>query len=192
MQQIGLHSIEKAREQLGLLQEQMIRHKDRQNQRLALAGNKGRWRRLRSNARGEEGQGLLEAAVAFLFLLLLLLIMFEMAMIFTSYIALLNMTVQGAIYAAGHADMVTSPPDGAYEQYVSIMQAEALAGNLSWKDVTIQPPGLPATIAPGQPLTVTASYRLTTFASEVIFPMFGRFGLPTHYTISARTSVPIR
>jgi Flp pilus assembly protein TadG len=192
MQQIGLHSIEKAREQLGLLQEQMIRHKDRQDQGLALAGNKGRWHRLRFNARGEEGQGLLEAAVAFLFLLLLLLAMFEMTMIFSSYIALLNTTVQGAIYAAGHADMVASPPDAAYQQYVSIMQAEALAGNLSWKDVTIHPPELPPTIAPGQALTVTASYRLTTFASEVIFPMFGRFGLPTHYSIGARTSVPIR
>jgi len=149
-------------------------------------------RRLRLPHRGEEGQGLLEAAVAFLFLLLILLVMFEMAVVFASYISLLNTSVQGAIYAAGHTNMEDDPPDENYLQYISIIQAECLAGGLSWTDVRVNPPQLPANVVPGEPLTVTVDYTLTTFASEVVFPMFGRFGLPTRYMISARTSVPIR
>ena len=146
----------------------------------------------RAGSEKEEGQGLLEAAVAFLFLLVILIAMFEMAMVFASYIALLNTAVQGAIYAAGYPDMESSPPDVNYEQYVSIMQAEALAGSLSWVDVRINPPELPANVVEGEPITVTVDYTLTTFASEVVFPMFERFGLPTEYHISARTAAPIR
>jgi hypothetical protein len=134
----------------------------------------------------------LEAAVAFLFLLIILLVMFESAILFTSYIALLNTSVQGAIYAAGHPNMEDSPPDSAYQQYVSIMQAEAMAGGLSWTDVGINPPELPSHVVAGEPITVTVDYTMTTFASEVVFPMFGRFGLPTEYHVSARTAVPIR
>lgn len=156
-----------------------------------MAEKKG-WLKARLQVKGEEGQGLVEAAVAFLFLLLILLVMFEAAVLFTSYIALLNTSVQGAIYAAGHTDMEDNPPDAAYQQYVNIMQAEAMAGGLSWRQMTIYPPELPPDVVPGEPLTVTVSYTMTTFASEVIFPMFGRFGLPNYYIISARTAVPIR
>jgi hypothetical protein len=145
-----------------------------------------------NGSKNEEGQGLLEAAVAFLFLLVILLAMFEMVMVFASYIALLNTSVQGAIYAAGYPNMEDNPPDTNYEKYVSIIQAEALAGNLSWVDLGINPPELPASVAPGQPITVTVEYTLTTFASEVVFPMFERFGLPSEYHISARTAAPIR
>jgi hypothetical protein len=170
----------------------MISKKRQRNRKGDQTGRRVRWLRFRLQPRGEEGQGLLEAAVAYLFLLLILLVMFEMAMVFSSYIALLNTSIQGAVYAAGDPSMVADPPDASYQQYVSIMQAEALAGGLSWKDITIHPPQLPSTVAPGQPLTVTIDYNLTTFASEVVFPMFGRFGLPTRYSISARSAVPIR
>jgi len=143
-------------------------------------------------AKEEEGQGLLEAAVAFLFLLLILIIMFESAVLFASYTTLLNTSVQGAIYAAGHPNMEDDPPDDDYLHYESIIRAEALAGNLTWENVTISPPELPASVQPGQPITVTVSYELTTFTSEIVFPMFGRLGLPDSYTLSARTAVPIR
>jgi hypothetical protein len=142
--------------------------------------------------KGEEGQGLLEAAVAFLFLLLILLIMFESAVLFTSYIALLNTSVQGAIYAAGHPNMEDDPPDAAYQQYESIMRAEALGAGLTWDQVKIYPPELPASVVPGEPITVTVSYTMTTFTSEVVFSMFGRLGLPDRYIVSARTAAPIR
>jgi hypothetical protein len=135
---------------------------------------------------------LLEAAVAFLFLLVILIAMFEMAMVFASYIALLNTSVQGAVYAAGYPDMENNPPDTNYEQYVSIMQAEVLAGGLSWVDIGINPPELPANVVAGEPITVSVDYTMTTFASEIVFPMFGRFGLPTEYHITARTAAPIR
>ncbi len=135
---------------------------------------------------------MLEAAVAFLFLLIILVAMFEMALVFSSYIALLNTAVQGAIYAAGYPDMESSPPDTNYEHYVSIMRAEVLVGGLSWVDVRINPPELPASVVAGEPITVTVDYTMTTFASEIVFPMFGRFGLPSEYHISARTAAPIR
>jgi Flp pilus assembly protein TadG len=143
-----------------------------------------------SRSRGEEGQGLVEAAVAFLFLLTIILVMFEMVIIFNSYIALLNTSVQGAVYAAGRPNI--QPGDAEYDQYVSIMQAEALAGGLSWTDIGVDPPQLPNNVSPGEPITVTVQYTLTTFASEIVFPMFERFGLPAEYHISARTAVPIR
>jgi hypothetical protein len=155
-------------------------------------GNTENKRRLRLPGQGEEGQGLVEAMAAFLFLLLILMVMFEAALLFTSYITLLNTSVQGAIYAAGHPAMENDPPDASYEQYVSIIQAEAVAGGLSWTDITVHPPELPANVASGQPITVTVSYTLTTFVSETVFPMFGRLGLPTRYIVSARTAAPIR
>ncbi len=157
-----------------------------------LPAEQGRGRWLLNRFKKEEGQGLVEASVAFLFLLLILIVMFEMVMVFASYISLLNCSVQGAIYAAAHPNMVENPPDEDYLQYVSIMQAEALAGGLSWTQITVHPPQLPPVVEAGNPLTVTIDYRLRTFASEIVFPMFGRFGLPTEYQITARTSVPIR
>ena len=140
----------------------------------------------------EEGQGLLEAAVAFLFLLLILILLFEASVLFASYIALLTTSVQGAIYAAGYPNMQSNPADEHYVQFESIIRAEALAGKLSWEDVTVLPPQLPANVQPGEPITVTVRYELTTFSSQVVFPMFGRLGLPDRYTISAHTAVPIR
>jgi len=138
----------------------------------------------------EAGQGLVEATVAFLFLLTILLVMFEMVIVFTSYIAMLNAVNQGAIYAAGHPTMEPDSPE--YEQYVSIIRQELLAGGLSWRDTYIYPPELPETISAGEPLTVTIEYTLTTFASEIILPFFSRFGLPSEYHIRASTAVPIR
>ncbi len=149
------------------------------------------WERSRQQAdAAEAGQGLVEATVAFLFLLTILLVMFEMVIVFTSYIAMLNAVNQGAIYAAGHPTM--QPGDPEYDEYVSIMRAELLAGGLSWRDTRINPPELPDEILDGEPLTVTIDYTLTTFATEIILPFFERFGLPSEYHIQARTSAPIR
>ena len=155
---------------------------------------RNRWRkageRFRRRIGDETGQGLVEATAAFLFLLTILLVMFEMVIIFTSYITMLNAVSQGATYAAGHPTM--QPGDPEYDEYVSIMRAELVAGGLSWRDTGINPPELPDEIRDGEPLTVTIEYTLTTFASEIILPMFERFGLPSEYHLQARTSVPIR
>ena len=102
---------------------------------------------------GEEGQGLLETAVGLLFLLLILLVMFEMLFVFTSYIALLNASSQGAMRAAGHPNMEVG--DYHYEQYVSDIQGEVIASGLSWNDTHINPPELPADVESGNPITVT-------------------------------------
>jgi hypothetical protein len=104
----------------------------------------------------------------------------------------LNTSVQGAIYAAGHPNMVGNPPDADYQQYKNIMEMEALAGGLDLNNLVMYSPELPAQVVPGEAITVTVSYSMTTFASEIIFPMFGRFGLPTRYYMSARTAIPLR
>jgi len=160
------------------------------NQECAANGQSRRWFRLKEKE--EEGQGLVEAAVTFVFLLAIFIAMFEMVMLFTSYIALLNTSIQGAVYAAGHPNMVANPPDSSYEQYVSIMRAEALAGGLSERDIGYSLPQLPTNVAPGEALTVTIEYTMTTFASEIAFPLFGRFGLPEVFRIRASSAVPIR
>ena len=162
---------------------------------LNLWRGRSRWGSIRQRSRQqitteEAGQGLVEASVAFLFLLTILLVMFEMVIVFTSYITLLNAVNQGAVYAAGHPTMQIG--DDEYDVYTSTIRSEVLAGGLSWRDIRIYPPELPDEIQAGEPLTVTIDYTLTTFASEIIMPLFGRFGLPTEYHIRAKTSVPIR
>jgi hypothetical protein len=139
---------------------------------------------------GEEGQGLVEATAGFLFLVLIILVMFEMVFLFASYITLLNASAQGAIRAAGHPNM--QPGDESYDEYLSDIQGEAVAGGLSWSDLRVNPPELPSVVQPGSPITVTLDYTMTTPFGEVFFPLFGRFGLPSKYHIHARTSVPIR
>ena len=144
----------------------------------------------RARQEQEEGQGLMESAVGLLFLLLILLVMFEMLFVFTSYIALLNASAQGAIRAAGHPQMEVG--DYHYQEYVSDIQGEVVANGLSWTDVHVNPPELPAVVEAGNPITVTLAYTLTTPFGEIFFPIVGKFGLPTQYHISARTAVPIR
>ena len=139
---------------------------------------------------GEEGQSLVESAVGLLFLLLVIIITFEILFVFMSYMSLMNAAAQGAIQAAGHPDMV--PGDSAYDNYIADIQGEAVAGGLTWSDVNIHPPVLPPNVVQGEPITITIDYTMTTPFSEIVLPMFGRFGMPTEYHIRAWTSVPIR
>ena len=147
-------------------------------------------RKISRQPREEQGQGLVEAAVSLLFLLLIIVVTFEMLFVFLSYISLTNAAAQGAIQAAGHPGM--APGDGAYDDYIADIQGEALAGGLNWTDVNVHPPLLPANVVQGEPITVTIDYTMTTPFSELVLPMFGRFGMPTEYHITAWNSVPIR
>jgi hypothetical protein len=149
-----------------------------------------RWGQFQLKGGGEEGQGLVEATAGFLFLLLIILVMFEMVFLFASYISLLNASAQGAIRAAGHPDM--QPGDEHYDEYLSDIQGEAIAGGLSWTDLHVNPPQLPSVVEPGAPITVTLQYTMTTPFGEIFFPFFGKFGLPSRYHIHATTAVPIR
>jgi hypothetical protein len=150
----------------------------------------GQWEGSQKPLTGEEGQSLVESAIGLLFLLLVIIITFEMLFLFMSYMSLLNATAQGAIQASGHPNMV--PGDANYEDYIADIQGEVVAGGLNWPDVGINPPVLPPNVVQGAPITVTIDYTMTTPFSELVFPMFGRFGLPTEYHIAARTTVPIR
>ena len=80
----------------------------------------------------------------------------------------------------------------AYDNYIADIQGEVVAGGLTWSDVNIHPPVLPPNVVQGEPITVTIDYTMTTAFSEIVLPMFGRFGMPTEYHIRAWTSVPIR
>ena len=53
----------------------------------------------------EKGQSMLEMTVGLVFLVLIVLVLFEMAVLFYSYIALLNASREGAVYAATHPTM---------------------------------------------------------------------------------------
>jgi hypothetical protein len=139
----------------------------------------------------EEGAGLVEAAVGFLFLMLIMIVTFEMLFVFTAYISLLNASVQGAVYAGGQPDMEEGDP--AYLHYESLIQAEALAGGLSWKDIVVNLPEVAANSETGiDELTVSIDYHLTTPFGEIFFPLLGKFGLPSTYHIVASTTVPVR
>ena len=133
---------------------------------------------------------MVESVVGLLFLLLVIILTFEMLFVFMSYMTLMNSAAQGAIQASGHPNMVTG--DAHYDDYIADIQGEAVAGGLTWNDVSIHPPLLPPTVIQGEPITVTIDYTMTTPFSEIIFPMFGRFGMPTEYHITAWTAVPIR
>jgi hypothetical protein len=43
----------------------------------------------------------------------------------------------------------------------------------------------------GCPVTVTVSYRIHTFTSDISMPYFGRFGLPNYYQITYTVGMPI-
>ena len=131
---------------------------------------------------------MLEAAFASVFLVVLFLAVFEFGMVFSSYIAVINASRAAASYASMHPD----PGDPEYERYVDIARHELRAARLDMSQVEVLPLEMPEGASPGRPLKVTVRYHLTTFTSTMSFPILGRMGLPSSYTISWTTTVPIR
>lgn len=151
--------------------------------------------------RREAGQSLTEMSVGTVFLLAVVLVLFESAMIFRSYIGVLNVAREGAMYAAHHPDMIDTnqltcadaAPDGdPYLEYLWHICQEADVAGLDPGFLTIYSPVEPEGIDPQDPLIVTVKYELVNPTSGVVLPWLLRMGLLESFPITASSEVPIR
>lgn len=140
--------------------------------------------------RGEEGQSMLEMTVGVVFLLIIVLILFEMAMLFYSYIAVLNASREGAVYASAHPEMTETQS----QQYQSVAAAEAQAAGLNTDPAffIVDPPQTPNGTAPLNPIIVRVHYQLINSTQGVVLPILGRMGLFQQVWMTGRTEMPIR
>jgi hypothetical protein len=148
------------------------------------------WRWLK---RDEGGQSFVEVSVVSVMLILIVVIVFEMGLVFSSYIVLLNASREGAMYASSHPELVTlAHTDPDYVKYEGVVKAEARL-RLFTDNLTMYSPTLVnGTSNFGDPIKVQVDYRCVTFTSTITLPFFGRFGLPPYWPISAWTIMPIR
>ena len=135
----------------------------------------------------EKGQALLEMTFGTVFLLGIVLIVFEMALLFYSYISLLNASREGAVYASLHPEMV--PGSTEYTTYLEVTSNEAQAAGLNTATgfFTITTP-----IKDTASITVTLSYKIVNPTQGIILPWLGRMGLFQSAIMSAWTVMPIR
>lgn len=135
---------------------------------------------------------MLEMTVGMVFLVIIVLVLFEMAVLFYSYIALLNASREGAVYAATHPTIV--PGDFEYDRYETITTAEAVAGGLRTDPeyFQIHAPEIPEDIAPLNPIIVKVSYQLINPTQGIILPFLGRMGLFQSAWMTAATEMPIQ
>jgi hypothetical protein len=154
------------------------------------------WRWLKKD---ESGQSIVEVAGVSIFLILLSLMIFEAGVVFASYVALLNASREGAVYASAHvelADETLTPEDGTeYTTYTeTVVKGEVRLGNMvDATKLTIHRPLLvDGTDGYGDPIEARVDYSLYTFSSTIRLPWLGRFGLPDYWPLSAATTMPIR
>jgi hypothetical protein len=138
---------------------------------------------------------MLEMTVGLVFLVLIVLVLFEMAVLFYSYIALLNASREGAVYAATHPGIEPGEPE--YETYEIITTAEAVAGGLRTDPefFEIHAPEKPAGgdgDDPLDPIVVRVSYQLINPTQGIILPFLGRMGLFQSAWMTASTEMPIQ
>jgi hypothetical protein len=140
----------------------------------------------------DEGQSLVEMTVGIAFLLGILLILFEMTMLFRSYIILLNAAREGAVYASAHPTMVSGTPE--YDTYEFVTRGEALAAglNVDAEFFEILPPVPSGPIQPGAGIRVTLRYKLINPTEGIVLPFFDRMGLWRTTWIQASVEMPIR
>lgn len=141
----------------------------------------------------ESGQSLVEVSVVSVFLILIVIIVFESGLVFSSYIALLNASREGAVYASSHPGLATDDTSSSdYQSYEGIIKAEARL-RLYTDYLTIDRPELvEGTSDFGDPIKVRINYQVHTFTSGIRLPFFERFGLPNYWPVSAWTIMPIR
>jgi Zn-dependent protease with chaperone function len=138
----------------------------------------------------EEGQSMLEMTVGVIFLLIIVLILFEMAMLFYSYIAVLNASREGAVYASAYPDMNGTQ----YQRYENITTAEAQAAGLNTDPAffVVDAPETPNGNEPLQPIIVRVHYQLINPTQGILLPVMGRMGLFQSAWMTGETKMPIR
>jgi hypothetical protein len=147
-----------------------------------------RWSRLGSKR--EEGQSLVEMTVGLVFLLIIVLILFEMGMLFYSYIAVLNASREGAVYASLVPDM----NDEQYVHYKTITSAEAEAAGLNTDPsfFVVDRPETPDGIDPLDRVIVRVHYQIINPTQGIVLPFLGRMGLFQSAWMTGVTEMPIR
>ena len=138
----------------------------------------------------EEGQSMLEMTIGVIFLLIIVLILFEMAMLFYSYIAVLNASREGAVYASANPEMSAAQ----YQRYENITTAEAQAAGLNTDPsfFVIDAPETPDGSEPLQPIIVRVHYQLINPTQGILLPVMGRMGLFQSAWMTGETKMPIR
>lgn len=136
---------------------------------------------------------MLEMTFGLVFLVMIVLILFETALLFYSYIALLNASREGAVYASLFPDIVDTA-DPHYSQYESIVIAEAQAAGLNTEPAVFEVflPETPKGLDPLDPVIVKVSYQVINPTQGIVLPMLGRMGLFQGAWMTARTEMPIR
>jgi hypothetical protein len=133
---------------------------------------------------------MLEMTVGMIFLLIIVLVLFEMAMVFYSYIAVLNASREGAVYASAYPDMNSAQ----FQQYQLVASTEAMAAGLNTDPAffKVDPPETPEGIAfPGK-VIVRVHYQLINPTQGVVLPLLGRMGLFQSAWMTGETEMPIR
>lgn len=141
----------------------------------------------------EAGQSMLEMTFGLVFLVIIVLILFEMALLFYSYIAILNASREGAVYASLYPDIAdTTNPH--YSEYEAIVTAEAQAAGLNTEPSVFEVflPETPQGTDPLDPVIVKVSYQVINPTQGIILPFLGRMGLFQGAWMTARTEMPIR
>jgi hypothetical protein len=133
---------------------------------------------------------MLEMLLGTVFLAVIVLVLFEMGMLFYTYIVLLNSSREGSVFASLHPEL--APGSEYYEEYVRITSEEAVAAGLDTDSFEVLPPETPGGPEPLQPIVVKVRYHLINPTHGVILPFVGRFGLFQDTWITARTEMPIR
>jgi hypothetical protein len=136
---------------------------------------------------------MLEMTFGLVFLVVIVLVLFEMALLFYSYIALLNASREGAVYASLYPG-ITNTTDPHYAQYESIVTAEAQAAGLNTNPAVFEVflPETPQGLDPLDPVIVKVSYQVINPTQGIILPLLGRMGLFQGAWMTARTEMPIR
>jgi hypothetical protein len=168
----------------------MKMQKNRQNRILAQEIALRHQRRYWPLRPGEEGQSMLEMTVGMIFLLIIVLVLFEMAMVFYSYIAVLNASREGAVYASIYPVM----NEAQFQQYQLIASTEAEAAGLNTDPnfFRVDPPEAPeGTAFPGK-VIVRVHYQLINPTQGVVLPLLGRMGLFQSAWMTGVTEMPIR
>ncbi len=139
---------------------------------------------------GEEGQSLLEMTIGVIFLLIIVLILFEMAMLFYSYIAVLNASREGAVYASIYPVM-TEPQRQRYES-ITVAEAQAAGLNTDPALFIVDPPDTPDGTEPLRRVIVRVHYQLINPTQGIVLPVLGRMGLFQSVWMTGATEMPIR
>jgi hypothetical protein len=133
---------------------------------------------------------MLEMTFGMIFLLLIVLILFEMAMLFYSYIAVLNASREGAVYASMYPVM----NEVQLARYREITGEEASAAGLNTDPAlfVVDPPETPDGTDPLDKVVVKVHYQVINETQGVVLPLLGRMGLFQSVWMTGKTEMPIR